>query len=221
MAPAHAFDFSGWFYSLSNRSKNSLYVATAAVVAGLGFLAYKICWKTKAQPQAIDKQENTVQPVRLPSPSEQVEAGERLREQVREKERKDKEAKEKQELRAYIDEQNEKERLKEEHQQAIKKAQEWASSIKNEDLRLMHSVAATKIMAGLSHEQEVIAHPVISMNSEEQNEAIIILEQRINELEKQEKAAQLAQGLNRGTHAHRRQGLKHARQRQMGLPKLS
>ena len=71
MAPAHAFDFSGWFYSLSNRSKNSLYVATAAVVAGLGFLAYKMCWKTKAQPHVAPQQKDIVQsePVRPSSPT--------------------------------------------------------------------------------------------------------------------------------------------------------
>ena len=51
MAPAHAFDFSAWFTGLSNRSKNTLYVTTAAVVAGLSFLAYKMCSKNKANPK--------------------------------------------------------------------------------------------------------------------------------------------------------------------------
>lgn len=42
MAPAQAYDVSAWFNGLSKNSKNTLYVTTAALVAGLSLLAYKM-----------------------------------------------------------------------------------------------------------------------------------------------------------------------------------
>lgn len=50
VAPAHAFDIRAWFNALSGRSRSALYLGAATVVAGLGLLAYKLCWKKKAQP---------------------------------------------------------------------------------------------------------------------------------------------------------------------------
>ncbi|MFI5333238.1 MAG: hypothetical protein ACHQVS_04015 [Candidatus Babeliales bacterium] len=69
VAPAHAIDFK-WFHSLSNNSRNALYVASAAVVAGLSFLAYRMCCKKTVQ---IPKAAVQPEPAQASAPENKIE----------------------------------------------------------------------------------------------------------------------------------------------------